>query len=163
MGAEAFLAKPIDEVELTAQLRAMLKIRMSNLQKRNEKERLAAMIEEKTKELRRSNSKVLQLLESAKREQSLIEAIFDSIPGYLYVYEENGKLVHWNKNHETMTGYSSEELSRMSLDKWFDQEDLIRVNAAVRDVFEKGYGEVEAQLILKKRRADFHPVKRGPS
>jgi len=148
-GAEAFLAKPIDEVELTAQLRAMLKIRMSNLQKRNEKERLAAMIEEKTKELRRSNSKVLQLLESAKREQSLIEAIFDSIPGYLYVYEENGKLVHWNKNHETMTGYSSEELSRMSLDKWFDQEDLIRVNAAVRDVFEKGYGEVEAQLILK--------------
>lgn len=148
-GAEAFLAKPVDEVELTAQLRAMLKIRMSNLQKRNEKERLVAMVEEKTKELRRSNSKALQLLESVKREQSLIEAIFDSIPGYLYVYEENGRLVRWNKNHETMTGYSAEELSRMSLDKWFDKEDLIRVNAAVRDVFEKGYGEVEANLILK--------------
>jgi PAS domain S-box-containing protein len=37
----------------------------------------------------------------------------------------------------------------MTLEKWFDQEDIIKVNAAVRDVFDKGYGEVEAPLILK--------------
>ncbi len=48
-----------------------------------------------------------------------------------------------------MTGYTTEELSRMTLEKWFDQEDIIKVNAAVDDIFKKGYGEVEAQLILK--------------
>ena len=49
-GAEAFLAKPIDEIELTAQIRAMMKIRASNIQKRDEKELLAALVEEKTRE-----------------------------------------------------------------------------------------------------------------
>ena len=37
VGAEAFLAKPIDEIELTAQIRAMIKIKTSNLRKRQEK------------------------------------------------------------------------------------------------------------------------------
>lgn len=148
-GAEAYLSKPVDEIELTAQVRAMLKIRAANIQKRDEKELLAALVEEKTRELKDSNAKTLQLLDAVKREQTLIEAIFDSIPGYLYVYDESGRLIKWNKNHETMTGFSAEELSHMTLEKWFDQEDIIRVNAAVHDVFEKGYGEVEAQLILK--------------
>ncbi len=100
-------------------------------------------------ELKESSKKTLRLLDAIKREQTLIKAIFDSIPGYLYVYDERGKLIRWNKKHETMTGYSSEELSGMTLDKWFDQKDLVRVNEAVQDVFKKGYGEVEAQLILK--------------
>lgn len=148
-GAEAFLAKPIDESELTAQIRAMLKIRAANIQKRDENELLVELVEEKTKELKDANAKTLKLLEDVKREQALIEAIFDSIPGFMYVYEENGKLIKWNKKQETMTGYTTEELSHMTLEKWFDQEDIVKVNAAVRDVFEKGYGEVEAQLILK--------------
>ena len=148
-GAEAFLAKPIDEIELIAQIRAMMKIRESNIQKRTEKESLAALVEEKTRELQDSNRKTLRLLEAVRREQSLIQAIFDSIPGYLYVYDEHGKLIRWNKKHETMTGYSAEELSHMTLEKWFDQEDFVKVDAAVHDVFEKGYGEVEAHLLLK--------------
>jgi len=148
-GAEAFLAKPIDEIELTAQIRAMMKIRASNIQKRDEKELLAALVEEKTRELNNSNKKTLRLLDAVKREQTLIKAIFDSIPGYLYVYNENRKLIRWNRKHETMTGYSSEELSQMTLDKWFSQEDMNRVNKTVQDVYEKGYGEVEATLLLK--------------
>jgi diguanylate cyclase (GGDEF)-like protein/PAS domain S-box-containing protein len=127
----------------------MLKIRDINLRKRNEKEFLAALVEEKTKDLKESNSKTLQLLEEVKREQLLIEAIFNSIPGYLYVYNKKGRLVKWNKKHETMTGFSSDELSQMTLEKWFDKEDIKKVKAAVNDVFKKGYGEVEAQLILK--------------
>jgi len=148
-GAEAFLAKPIDEIELTAQIRAMLKIRAANIQKRDETEFLATLVEEKTKALLESNRKTLRLLQAVKREESLIEAIFDSIPGYLYVYDESERLIKWNKKHETMTGYSAVELSHMTLEKWFGQEDMVKVNAAVRNVFIQGYGEVEASLILK--------------
>ena len=133
-GADAFLSKPVDESEFIAQVRAMLKIRNANTNNLNEKERLAGL---------------LQLVEAAKSEQTLMDAIFESLPGYLYVYEESGRLVKWNKKHETMTGYTSEEISHMTLEKWFDQEDIVRVNAAVQDVFKKGYAEVEAKLILK--------------
>ena len=148
-GAEAFLTKPIDASELTAQIRAMAKIRLSNIQKRDEVQYLALQVKEKTRALKESNMKLRKTIEDLKGEQALIQAIFDSIPGYLYVYDESGKLIKWNKQHEIMTGYTSEELAHMTLDRWFDHEDIIRVNAAVQDVFEKGYGEVEARLILK--------------
>ena len=148
-GAEAFLSKPIDESELTAQIRAMLKIREANIRKHDEAKYLNNLIEEKTKELKAANEKTLQLLEDVKREQSLIEAIFDSIPGFLYVYDENGKLIKWNEKYETITGYTSEELSNMTLDKWFDKEDMLKVNEAIQNIFQKGYGEGEANLILK--------------
>ena len=69
-GAEAFLTKPVDESELTAQIRAMLKIRDASLQKRNENERLAAMVQEKTSKLNKAHSETLQLLEQLKNENS---------------------------------------------------------------------------------------------
>jgi len=47
-GADGFLSKPIDETELIAQIRAMIKIKAANEQKRDEKERLERMVEERT-------------------------------------------------------------------------------------------------------------------
>ena len=77
------------------------------------------------------------------------EALLESIPGYLYVYDEAGRLIRWNKKHEEMTGYTADELSQMTMDKWFEGEDAVRVAAAVKEVFETGYGEVEAELLIK--------------
>ncbi|MHB1364875.1 MAG: PAS domain S-box protein [Eubacteriales bacterium] len=289
-GAEAFLSKPIDESELTAQINSMLKIRTAVIEKRNENERLAKSVEEKTRELKIAQSQTMNLLEELKseyeirkisdekyrkieenmidviwttdlnfnttyvspsvekllgetaethlsrtmeermpsdslkkirqlikdefekekdplcdkqrklsidlehyradksliwvnmhvsfirdkngnavgiqgltrdiseqkqaeealnRERILTEAIFESIPGYLYVYDEAGHLIRWNKNHEKMTGYTTEELSHMTLDKWFEGDDAVRVAEAVKKVFETGYGDVEADLLMK--------------
>lgn len=69
-GAEAFLTKPLDESELTAQIRAMLKIRDANIQRRNEKERLATLVEEKTAELNKAHTETLQLLDELKSENA---------------------------------------------------------------------------------------------
>ena len=148
-GAEAFLSQPIDLIELTVLLRSMFKNRAAAMQRHDEKEVLASFVQEKTQSLRDSNAKTQQLLESVKRNQALIEAIFDSMPGYLYVYDESGKLIRWNKKHETMTGYTASELSMMTLDDWFGQEDREKVKAAVRDIFATGHGDVEGHLILK--------------
>lgn len=67
-GAEAFLAKPIDEVELKAQIRAMLKIKKANIQKRDEKEILAGQIEKKIHEINLAHTATLNLLEDLKNE-----------------------------------------------------------------------------------------------
>lgn len=50
-GAEAFLAKPIDEAELVAQIRAMVKIRKANADKRDENERLNSLVYIRTRQL----------------------------------------------------------------------------------------------------------------
>lgn len=85
------------------------------------------------------------------KELEFSKALFNSLPGYLYVYDHHGRLVRWNKAHEDMTGYTAAELHGMTMDKWFEGEDLKRVEVAVSQVFETGYGMVEAPLIRKDR------------
>jgi|LGVF01.2.fsa_nt_gb diguanylate cyclase (GGDEF)-like protein/putative nucleotidyltransferase with HDIG domain/PAS domain S-box-containing protein len=67
-GAEAFLSKPIDQCELTAQIRAMVKIKTANIEKRNEQGRLARLVEAKTIELSKANIKTMELLEELREE-----------------------------------------------------------------------------------------------
>ncbi len=90
-----------------------------------------------------------QAEEALAQEKLFIEALLESLPGYLYVYDDQGNLIRWNKKHETMTGYSAEELSRMNISKWFEGDDAIRVAASIEEVMAKGYGEVEANLLIK--------------
>ncbi|OPZ35638.1 MAG: Cyclic di-GMP phosphodiesterase response regulator RpfG [Synergistetes bacterium ADurb.BinA166] len=51
-GADAFLSKPIEEDELVAQLRAMLRIRASEAERRDRMDRLEELVALRTKELR---------------------------------------------------------------------------------------------------------------
>jgi len=51
VGGEAFLSKPIDEIELTAQIRAMAKIKAASQRAERETERLAGLVRERTREL----------------------------------------------------------------------------------------------------------------
>ncbi|MCX6249146.1 MAG: response regulator [Bacteroidetes bacterium] len=67
-GAEAFLGKPIDVSELTAQIRAMVKINNANIEKRNEKQRLTSLVEEQNRELKKTHIATLNLLEDLQRE-----------------------------------------------------------------------------------------------
>jgi PAS domain S-box-containing protein len=52
-GADGFLSKPIDELELTVQILAMTKLKSANRLQRLEKEELIALVAERTRELER--------------------------------------------------------------------------------------------------------------
>ena len=68
VGAEGFLSKPIDETELIAQIRAMVKIKTANEQKRSENARLVKLVNERTRELQD------ELDERKKAEELLLES-----------------------------------------------------------------------------------------
>lgn len=119
-------------------------------------ENLERRVAERTADLLGAHQELTAQLEELKqtqedllREKVFVEAVLEGIPGYLYVYDDQGALVRWNKKHETMTGYSAEELAQMTLAKWFEGDDAVRVAAAVAEVFSTGYGEVEAHLLIK--------------
>jgi len=105
--------------------------------------------EDQLEELHRIESAVSSKTYDIQQELRFKEALFESIPGMLYVYDENQKLVLWNKQHESMTGYSNPELSTFTLDKWFSKADYTRVIQAVDEVFKKGFGQLETDLIKK--------------
>jgi PAS domain S-box-containing protein len=84
-GAEAFLSKPIDQTELTAQIRAMVKIKSANLEKRHENERLKNLVDERTKKLEKElevRKKAQQEMLSSKKQYDRLVA---KIPVGIYI------------------------------------------------------------------------------
>ena len=77
------------------------------------------------------------------------EALFDSIPGMLYVYDDQQRLILWNAKHEGISGYTKEELTNMPLEKWFDHEDYVEIIAGVKSIYDHGFGQVQANLKIK--------------
>lgn len=67
-GGDAFLIKPVDESELIAQIRAMVKIRRANQYKEDINHQLKKLVDEKTRELRQTHKATLNLLEDLKSE-----------------------------------------------------------------------------------------------
>ena len=83
--------------------------------------------------------------------RALQEVLFQSAPGIIYMYNENGELVSWNKSHEMITGYSHDELYKKKLFDWYpdDPQSQAAVMAGLSVMAEKGFGEAEANLRLK--------------
>jgi formate hydrogenlyase transcriptional activator len=84
--------------------------------------------------------------------QRLIEAVFESVPGLLFLYTEDGQLIRWNKRHEEMTGYTSDELLNFRAEDWFDEEDRALLAKEWPKVFSEGQNQLELNLILKDGR-----------
>ncbi|MHB8129591.1 MAG: PocR ligand-binding domain-containing protein [Mobilitalea sp.] len=84
-------------------------------------------------------------------ERFFTDAVLDSVPGLLYLYDDQGKLVRWNKKHEEMTGYSSKELSCMEIFDWYkgDEKSIANVTLGVKRTLEEGSGDAEAYLQCK--------------
>lgn len=91
---------------------------------------------------------------SLHKTQQLQQAIIDCVPGMLYLYNEDGELIFWNKSHETITGYSSTELEHFPLSRWYkdDPESFKLVTTGLADTAQKGFGEAEANLQTKDGR-----------
>ncbi len=86
-----------------------------------------------------------------KKSQQFQQALIDSIPGLLYLYDANGELTFWNKQHETITGYSTAELDHFKLMDWYpdDPKSQEAVVKGLEHVQRDGFGEAEADLHIK--------------
>ena len=93
VGAEGFLSKPIDETELTAQIRAMAKIKAASEQKRDEKEKLEKLVQERTSELIQS--------------QAQLKGIFENLQDAYFQADLSGKLILISPSVLKMHGYHS--------------------------------------------------------
>ncbi|MHB8162923.1 MAG: PAS domain S-box protein [Methanoregula sp.] len=86
-----------------------------------------------------------------KKEKTFSDAVIDSVPGLLYLYDSDGRLIRWNKSHETITGYTAEELAGMHLLDWYKGDDkaIEIIRAGVDRALREGYASAEADLQTK--------------
>ena len=83
------------------------------------------------------------------KKQEISDLVINSLPGVFYLHDQAGKCIRWNKNFETISGYSAEEIRNLSLLDFFDPKDHVRVMATFMSAFEKGEAEIEIETITK--------------
>lgn len=82
-------------------------------------------------------------------ERDLSDTIIASLPGVFYMYDQQGYLVRWNKQHEEITGYGAEELSGTHYSRFCTPEDVDKIAAAFERAFSEGSEETEVALVTK--------------
>jgi|GEM_PF-2170673 len=159
-GGDAFLAKPVDECDLTAQIRAMLKIRKAAIEKQNEQVRLEKLVEARTVELYKNHAATLNLLEDLKMEirqrkesEETYRNLFQNAQvGLFRTRISDGKMLESNEQLAKMFGYYDHEefISEYVMsEKYVNPEDRKRM---VEIISNHGYIEnFEARFYRKDK------------
>lgn len=85
-----------------------------------------------------------QVQEALLSEKTLSDAVFATLPGVLFLMDEDGNLIRWNKQAERFTAYSARELSQHNTFEL--HSDPRRVRELFRNVPEGGHAEFETEL-----------------
>jgi PAS domain S-box-containing protein len=139
IGANAFLAKPIDQHELVSQVKVALRIKKAEDALREQRNSLDRMVRERTAALRESEVKYRK-------------AFMTSPDSFVITRLSDGMFVSVNKGFTEITGYAEAEVigkTSLEINIWKHPEDRIKVVERL-----KAEGEVrnfEARFLAKDR------------
>lgn len=145
-GAEGFLAKPFDEVELLVLVRTMAKIKAADRLQQRERDRLAALVAERTRDLKQELLERVHAEASERRQAVKLSSIYRAAPiGIGMVVRRVFQEV--NDTLCEMTGYARHELLGQSARLLYPtDEDYEYVGREkYRQVAERGVGSVETR------------------
>ena len=137
-GAVDFLTKPVNSVDLVAKIKVMLRIKMAEDQLRNINQKLAKVVQEKSRDLVQTREKYRQLVESNK----------DAI----VAVDMDGLFVDFNQAFIDMIGYSGRELHKLSFNDITPGKWGIKDREMWNQIMERGYcDEYEKEYTRKDR------------
>ena len=125
-GADAFLTKPLDELELIAIMRSMFRIKDSENLNRTEKGRLEEMVKARTQQLElQIEERKLVEVERAN-ERNLLRTLVDYLPEAIYVKDVKARKILANKRDCLNLGFEDEKDVIGKDDFAFFEEDIAR-------------------------------------
>ncbi len=88
------------------------------------------------------------------RERVIVKSVFESVPGLLFLYDENLQLMRWNSKLSEISGYSEAELSKKRIYDWFcgKEERLKALDEALKRIESDGQVEFEIEIATKDGR-----------
>ncbi len=89
-------------------------------------------------------------------EKNLNDLMVDSLPGIFYLFDSYGNFLRWNKNFETVSGRSGQEISAMRPSDFFADDEKPILEEAIKDVFSLGQQTVEADFLAKDGTSNCH-------
>lgn len=112
LGADAFLSKPINETELAAQVKAMLRIKLAEDSLRDENQYLENLVAHRVRDLKSANMRLNEEITKRKLAQYELAMKADAIENSLNAFnivDMTGKFMYVNKAYVQMWGYDSPE------------------------------------------------------
>jgi PAS domain S-box-containing protein len=88
-----------------------------------------------------------------QRERLFSDTIIASVPGILYLYDQEGRFLRWNQSFELVSGYSAEEVARMHPLDFIAASQKPLLQEKIEQVFAQGESSVEAGLVTKDGRS----------
>ena len=149
-GAEAFLYKPIDETELFLQVKAMFKIRASNISRLEEFSRLEDLVKKRTEALERELGDRIRLDEQLRENEAIFSQFMEHSPVYVFFKDDQIRSLRLSRNYETMLGRKLEELLGKNMDELFPSDlakEMVRLD---QQILEKGE-KVQVDEVLHGR------------
>jgi diguanylate cyclase (GGDEF)-like protein/PAS domain S-box-containing protein len=126
---------------------------VAQLELKRHLEMLEQRVEERTAALNHANATLKREAEERDREAKLSQAIIDSLPGLFYLFDENGRYLRWNRNLETVTGYTHEEIAAAHpIDFLGSDGEKKLVTERIGKVLIEGSSSVEVNLVTKSGR-----------
>lgn len=124
MGADAFLSKPIDPPELIAVINVMFRIKSAEDKLRNEKLKLSDKVEEQTKAIRESKTK--------------LSALFENAPTPYFSINKEGLITSVNNEWTIITGYDKKDIIDKPFSSILKEIPELTWNNAFQELKDKG-------------------------
>ena len=150
-GAEAFLSKPVEELELTAQIRAMAKIKAAHVSDRQEKARLASLVWERTRELEEELAVRKRAEEALRASEEKFRGMAEQLVDVLFVTDTKGVITYVSPSVDQMFGWSPEEMTGREFTTFLPEEERPRAIASLRAAVVSGQ-PVHALVLVMKRK-----------
>lgn len=86
------------------------------------------------------------------QEKQLTDLLVHNLPNVFFLFNAEGKFLLWNRMLENISGYSHEEVAKMSPLDFFSDEVKPLIKANIELTYQEGYTEIEAPFMAKNKR-----------
>src|SRR5260370_39563596 len=89
--------------------------------------------------------------EKLAKERAFLDLAIASLPGTFCLFDRDGKLLRWNFNLETISGYSPEEIAEMNPLDFFVEEYKPSIRESIQRVLKESACDIDAEVLAKNR------------
>ncbi len=84
-----------------------------------------------------------------RHERDFRQKLIESVPGVFYLLDATGRFLLWNRNFETVSGYSAEEIAGMNALDFFEGDDKHLIKECVAAAFATGQSTADTRFKAK--------------
>ena len=150
-GVEAFLSKPIDAAELTAQVSSMIRLKKSENLVLLENERLEERVIIRTQELIKELEDRKQLEEALRKSEERYRALFDRSLDCVYILDFKGRFIDANDAALNLFGLKREKIYGVCFESLLSDDQLPLASKTMHEIQETGLQKELREFKLKLR------------